>query len=275
MSQAVKNTEDIPGRVNDVLVSEYGEDQGRKVKGYVRTQSIRELFKYLDPDDIVRLKARRLVKDKTESFGRLQLPSIEGYTSLEEQLKRQFVIDYDRLEHGKFNWPEIRSIIEGEGFGDVAVERLVYKFESQQLYERLLNLLDDVYNYRETGASYFSQPFHADLSTSYPGHEHAREEVMQYNDQSLFKEMGWKIRTLDLDAIWSLDAWRNTKGKVLYDFTQRQIEDMAFNNGGGEQTYGAINSTIVYNAWRNSISPSAVSYKEWEWNEGEDWEQVQ
>lgn len=274
MSQAINKPEDIPQRIHDVLVNEYGEEQGRKVRGYVKTQSMRELFKYLDSDDIIRLKARRLVKDKTESFGRLQLPSIKDYTSLEEQLKRSFVIDYDRVEHGRFNWPEIRSVIEDEGFGDMAIERLVYKFDSQQLHDLLLNLLDDAVEYRETGSTYFNQPFHADLSTAYPGHEQAREQVTNYNDQSLFKELGWKVRTLDLNAIWSLDAWRNKGENVLYDFTQRQIEDMAFNNGLGEGTYGAINATVVYNAWRNSIGPGVVSHKEWEYTQGEDWEQV-
>lgn len=264
-TQTGVQTVDIPRMVHDALVDMGGDGQGRRVRGYAKTQSITEIFKYLDSDDIIRMEARRRVKDKTESFGRLSLPSVTEYTDMEEQLKREFRIDYDRLEHGKFNWSEVKNIIDTEGLKDVAVTHLVYKFESQALFEKLTELLKHIGLYDST---FFNQPFHAELSSKPPGHSNARQQVRDYNDEILFKRMGWKVRTLDLEAIWSLDAWKNAEN-------QRKIEEHAFNHiPDGIPQYGAVESPLVYGAWKNSLNPGVVDHKEWELTEEETWEQV-
>lgn len=264
----------VPELVHDALVDMEGDGQEQRVKGYVRTQSINEVFKYIDPDDVIRLEAKRLVKDKTESFGRLSLPSIKKYTSMEEQLRRSFVIDYDRVKHGKFNWPEIRKIIDEEGLGDVAVTNLVYRFESQELYERLGKLLNRVLDFSEDGGTFFNQPFHAELRSRAPGHSHARQEVRTYNEESIFVDLGWKVRTLDLDAIWSFDAWRN-EGMVNKSTSMRRVEELVFNHVSDEiPQYGAVNSPLVVNQWKKTFGPGVTNHKEWEWTEEGDWEQV-
>lgn len=273
--------QDIPQLVHETLVDDHDEPQEQRIKGYVRTQSIRELFKYLDADDVLHLEAQRLVKDKTESFGRLSLPSVREYTDMEEQLKRKFVIDYDRVEHGTFNWPEVRDFIEEESLRDVAVTRLVYRFESNDLHERLLTLLQETIDY--PGSTFFNQPFVAELWARKPGHSHARQEVRDYNDETVFTHLGWNVRTMDLEAIWSTDAWKD-EGKDVYTekaeevtrtLDQRDIEELVFNHVSSEGSrYGAVNSYLVYNTWKHTLSPGVVGHKEFEWTDDQHWEQT-
>lgn len=276
MSTEAVQASDIPDLVHDALISEHGESQEKRVKGYIRTQSIKELFKYLDPEDIIRLKGERQLKDKTESFGALLPPSVNEYLSQEELIKRRYFLNFDRLEHGVFNWPEVRTIIEDQDLKDIAVTHLVYRFEDQELHDRLLSLLDDVMDYSETGTTHFRQPFHAELKSRSPGASTARKEVRNYNDESLFSSLHWKIRTLDLEGIWSLDAWTG-EGKDIMGkgYGQREVEELAFNSASNDAPkYGAVNSTIIYNQWKKTLSPGLVDYKEWEWSGEQNWEQV-
>lgn len=276
MSSKAVEPEDIPELVHDALVDEHGEGQERRVKGYIRTQSIRELFKYLDPDDVVHLETRRRVTDKTESFG-VSLPgSVSQYIKKEELLKRRYRINYDRLEHGDLDWSEVESIIDGDDLSDMAVDRLVYRFEDQQLYDRLLSLLDAVMDYAQTGETHFNQPFHAELKARSPGASHAKDEVRNYHGEAMFGDHGWNVRTLDLDAIWSLDAWKregkHVMGKGVH---QRRVEELAFNSVSGDAPeYGAVNSNLVVNTWKKAFSPGVTGVKEWEWTEDLEWKQI-
>lgn len=264
----------LPGLVHDALVDMEGEGQEQRVKGYVRTQSINEVFKYIKPGSVIRLKAKRLIKDKTESFSRLSLPSVKEYTSLEEQLRRSFRIDYNVVDHGHFNWPEVKDIIEDEGLGDVAVTELVYRFENQQLYERLGKLLNHVLDFAEDGGTFFNQPFHAELRSRAPGHSKARQEVRTYNEDSIFVDLGWKVRTLDLDAIWSFDAWKN-EGMINKNTSQRKVEEYVFNHVNENMPqYGAVNSPLVVNLWKKTFGPGVTNHKEWEWSEEGEWMQI-
>ena len=43
---------EIPGRVNDVLMNEFSEEQQARVQGYFVSQSLRKLMEFLDPADI-------------------------------------------------------------------------------------------------------------------------------------------------------------------------------------------------------------------------------
>lgn len=268
--------EEVPDLVRDALVKKFGESQRKRVKGYAKTQSLKELFKYLDPDDVIQLKARRTVRDDNASFSHLSLPSVGQYIDMEEQLSRQVVIDFDRLKHGAFKWASVESLIDKEDFEDMAVERVVYRFENHDLYDLLLGLLDESVDYSSGGSTFFNQPFHAELSTTAPGTDEAGDAVRSYNDPSLFTDLGFNVRTLDLDAIWSLDAWKGSGGGVMGKGTsQRQMEELAFNNVESDAPmYGAINSTVAVNEWRKSLNPGVTGAKEFEWTEDGEWEQV-
>lgn len=267
---------DIEEAIHSTLVDQHGEGQTKRVKGYFFSQSLHELMKYLDSGDIMVLQGERDVKDKSESFGRLSLPSVSDYTSMEEQLKRQFVIDYDRRKHGQFNWPEVKKLVTDYGLTDIAVSKVVYRFTDDDLHGHLLSLLQEAVGY--SYESNFEQPFYAVLQSRPPGSDLARRKVRQYNDDSVFTDLGWQVRSMDLDAVWSHRAWTNDPNVVAGRHTQRGLEDLAFNHVSDDAPeYGAVNSNLVFTKWRRQFTngQNPTARKAWEWSEDGDWKRVQ
>lgn len=110
-----------------------------------------------------------------------------------------------------------------------------------------------------------------------------RRAVTQFHDDRYFKRggsddtpgLGWKKRTLDLDAVWSYRAFTESGGTPFYGMTMEDLEDLAINHTGEtDHEYGAINSPLVINKWRKEFSRGTTETKPFQWTEHGEWVRV-
>lgn len=270
MSQEVVKPENIPERIKEALVNQHGESQDRCVRGYVPSQSLQWLMDFLDNDQIQRLKAKRTVKDSTESFD-IFGHSLPTHVDAEEQLKREVVVDYDRSEHHDFEWQPVSDFLIDSGIDDLAVSKLVFRMDNEGLRDQLFAVLQDGIQYPSSYKAEFTDPFYFVMESRAPQTSKDYDMVDKVHEQGELKELGWNPRTLDLMSIWSHHAFTNS-GNQPMGVTQHEIEEYAFNQRENDSpVFGAVNSLLVVNKWRQQFSRGKTEKRVFDWEEKEGW----
>lgn len=274
---------EIPGRVNDILVNEFSDEQEARVRGYFVSQSLRKIMEFLDPDDIHSLTAKRRVNKSTDTI------PLDGefaeYTTVEASNTVHTQTAYRRdAHHTTFDWQGLEAWLDKQpDVHDLCISELVIRIENEALREHLYTVLNHATGFKDKGE--FLPPFFAVMRSQKPGEPAARRAVKEYHEPYYFKPaeqtdgdrrgMNWRVRTLDLMALWSLRAWTDSGNMPLYNLTMHDIEDLAINHVGSQTPeYGAINSKLVINKWRSKFSDGTSDFKRWEWIEQEGWVQV-
>lgn len=273
---------DLPERTQEHLRREYGVSQDRRVCGYFHSQSLRKILQHINAEDIIEVVGRRRVTSTSNELPNLGRGGYLDYTTLTDKRKLAVDLAYDRTECGRvFDAEGILELLDEEGsLYDIPVQKLVFRFENDQLHDQLTELLCDVANYDSLGV--FEQPFHAVMHGRAPGTRGAERQVRDYHNPRYFEKdgdgLGWQVRTLDLTAIWSLNAWTcrevigtdNDEKVTLHD-----LEDHAINHVADETpVFGAINTKLLVNKWRQKFSRGVTDTKSWEWDETGGWVRV-
>jgi hypothetical protein len=278
MSQQTTQIEDVPKRVYEALIDEFGDSQDRRMRGYVPSQSIQKLMGYLEPHQVQRVKAVRRVKDKSESFGMVGY-DLPNYVEAEEQLKRELILDYDRAKHKEFDWERLQEFLVESELKDIAVRKLVVRMENEQLRDHLFKLLQSGLNYPSSYKSEFTDPFYFVMKSKPAELDKDYRKIKDEHEDGYLKELGWQQRCLDLMGIWSHKAWTKSGCSPMADesgkVTQRDIEELAFNRlEDDEPVFGAVNSPLVINRWRTPFGRGTTDMRHFEWQEQNGWVRV-
>lgn len=275
--------DEIPTRVHQTLCDEFGDDQDRRHQGCFISQSLRELMGFLSPEQIMTLETTRNVTDESADMplpGRLQ-----NFTTATERIDRHISQRYDRAIHQRFPWGPMEDWLDDNPhIHDLPVTKVAFKLGStEQLHENLERLLESAIGFSNEGE--LAEPYYAVMSSESTSHEPAlRRAVTQFHDDRYFKKgdsdddtpgLGWKKRTLDLDAVWSYRSFAESGGTPFYGMTMRDMEDLAINHTGEtDHEYGAINSPLVINKWRKAFSRGTTETKPFKWTEHGEWVRV-
>ena len=270
MSQDAIKAEDIPERIKEALVNQHGESQDRCVRGYVPSQSLQWLMEFLDGEQIQRLKAKRTVKDDTQPFDIFN-QTLPSHVDAEEQVRREVVIDYDRSKHLGFDWEPVRDFLIDSGINDLAVSKLTFRMDNQGLRDQLFAVLRDGIQYPKSYKAEFTDPFYFVMESKAPQTSKDYDMVDKVHEEGELKELGWNPRTLDLMSIWSHHAFTKS-GNQPMGVTQYELEEYAFNQRESDSpVFGAVNSLLVVNKWRQQFSRGKTEKRVFDWQEQKGW----
>ena len=270
MSQDAIKAENIPERIKEALVNQHGESQDRCVRGYVPSQSLQWLMEFLDGEQIQRLKAKRTVKDDTQPFDIFN-QTLPSHVDAEEQVRREVVIDYDRSEHLGFDWEPVRDFLIDSGIDDLAVSKLTFRMDNQGLRDQLFAVLRDGIQYPKSYKAEFTDPFYFVMESKAPQTSKDYDMVDKVHEEGELKELGWNPRTLDLMSIWSHHAFTKS-GNQPMGVTQYELEEYAFNQRESDSpVFGAVNSLLVVNKWRQQFSRGKTEKRVFDWQEQKGW----
>lgn len=282
-------SEDFANWAKDVLEEDFNHEPDKKFVGYLASESLRKIMKHLSAEEVVYLNSRRRAEMSHQSL--LSNHSIAQYSNFTEILVKDFEIKYSRPKHNKFDYQEILSLLEShERIHDLAVNKMIIRFESDDLMDFFRKYLNSVGSSRGDLAHYVEKPFYAVMSSKEYGTKRVREKIDQQNPSFYFENpstsfkngkqgMGWQYRTLDLEAVWSHKAFIDDKTPVIgrrgEKWTAKDFESR-FINGQHENAreVGAINDRHVIQAWRNLFPTKLADFKEFKWDTEEGWQQV-
>lgn len=274
--------DEIPTRVHQTLCDEFGDDQDRRHKGCFISQSLRELMGFIAPEQVMTLETTRNVTDETSE---MPLPGrLKNFTTARERVDQHISQRYDHAIHQRFPWGPMEDWLDDNPhIHDLPVTKVAFELgDTKQLHENLERLLESAIGFSNQGE--LSEPYYAVMSSTSTSSEPAlRRAVTQFHDDRYFKKggdddtpgLGWKKRTLDLDAVWSYRAFAESGGTPFYGMTMRDVEDQAINHTGEtDHEYGAINSPLVINKWRKAFSRGTTETKPFKWTEHGEWIRV-
>jgi len=290
--------ESLPERTMEYLVSKYGESQDTRVVGVFPSQSLHRVRDNIDAGDIIRFDGkRRVVEDATREWDQQNqqpagfgMAGFRAYSDYKHESKECLSVSFDRTAvQAPFDESGLVEFLgENPDLYDIATNRLVIRFESDALYDKLLDILQEVAEFRDVGE--FEQPFHAEMKSRPAGTKGLRRSIRQRHHENYFQNhespasedddppgMGWNLRTLDLVAIWSHRAWTNPGNVVAVketgeNVTMYGLEDQVFNQVSSDRPqYGAVNSKLVVNKWNTAFDTDAADVKQWNWDENGEW----
>lgn len=269
------NVDEIPSAIHDTLVDEYGDSQKERVRGYFMSQSFRELMAFLDPEDIQELHASSQVTEESAAVG---VPKpIRDYAEGSSYTRRKLKLVYNRKKHPTLDPNAVIDWLnDNPEIYDLPVSRLVLQVRNDALYDHMLELLEQAIGFPDPGE--FEQPFFAVMESSKAEMPKVRRNVREYHEDFYFRNpsnqgesrsgLNWNVMSMDLKALWSYRAWSNSKNQPFSGYTMHDIEDLAVNHvGSSTPEYGAINSKLVVNKWRQEFSRGTTDLKKWEWED--------
>jgi hypothetical protein len=264
--------EQVPQLVFEALVDEFGEEQQTKHRGYVVTQSLTELMNYLDPDNVVRVRATADITNKDETVkGPLPPGNARHCVDVRERLVTTIRLNYDRGKHGAFPWQDICEHFgkETSAVSDLAVRELVIRREADELRDHLRNVLSTAVGLADR--KYLRSPFFFKMG-SRPAKNRERKQVKSYNDEAFLARAGYRV--LELEQMYSLRAMQDKSDPVM-GVTPQELEDLAFNfSDDDEQSFGALYSQLAINKCRQAFSRSVLDKTRMRWTEQETWERA-
>lgn len=272
MTQAT-TVDEIPAAVHETLVDEYGDSQEERVRGYFMSQSFRELMSFVDTEDIQQLHAGSQVTDESAAIAAPQ--PIREYAEGSSYTRRKLKLVYNRKDHGEFDADTIIDWLDDNSrIYDLPVSRLVLQIRNDALYEHLLTLLENAIGFPDPGE--FEQPFFAVMESEKADMPKVRRNVREYHEDFYFRNpsenggqrsgLNWNVMSMDLKALWSYRAWTGSGNQPFSGYTMHDVEDLAVNHvGQSTPEYGAINSKLVVNKWREAFSRGTTDLKRWEW----------
>jgi len=261
--------EQVPQLVFRALVDEFGESQQRKYKGFVATQSLRNLLDYLQAEQIVDMTATADVQDAEESFKAPAPPGNARHCiDTQEKLITSVALDYSRSKHGALPWADIQAFLDMETtpVDDLAVRSLTLRVESEQLESQLRRVLSAALNLADK--KYLQQPFFFAMRSRLAQNKE-RAAVKEHNDEEFLKRVGYRV--LELRSMYSLRA-KQDKADPVMGVTPRDLEDLALNyEDDASRQFGALYSKLIINKWRAAFSRSLADTTMFRWSEDGTW----
>lgn len=209
--------------------------------------------------------------------------------------RKQFELEFDRSEDGKFPWTDVRSTLgQPSTIYDLPIRHLVVRFENEEFEQEWREAIESAIEVDDFPMEWIESPFFAVLESAEPGDSDARDRVREPHEDFYFKPMfeaaedyegmDWSVRTLDLSAIWSYQGFVNRPQPILtshvgdkqYDWTPRRIERYLMNFFDPSKNYtGVIRDSDWAGLWRRVYSRDVTSTKVFEWEEDEEWVQTE
>ncbi|WP_229111088.1 hypothetical protein [Halapricum desulfuricans] len=294
-------TDDVPYKALKPLVTDKFIDKRQKkenTKRYVPysfTQGLRKAMAHLNADNIQQLDANRSFNTERESIDSILSSDVSDIMEGDVVKRKQFELEFDRAEDGDFPWLDIQSVLgQSSTVYDLPVRRLVVRFEDDEFENEWRDAIREALDMNNPPLSWIESPFYAVLESSDPGEGDARDRVREVHEDFYFKPMfeaeadyegmDWPIRTLDLQSVWSYQAFINRaqaihtvrKDDRQYDWTPRKLEKYIMNYFQPSEDYtGVIRSSDFAGLWRRVYSRDITSTKVFEWEEDEEWVQTE
>ena len=290
---------DLPKRalksiVTDAFWREQTDTSTRRYVPYSFTQGLRKLMGHNSPDNIQELDANRSFNSGRESLTSVVDSDVSDIFEGEEVTRKQFDLEYNRGSDGEFEWSELRSLFGQPGvIYDLPVRHVVIRIVNEELEERWISALEEAISIDDFPTEWIEPPFFAVLESADPGDSDARSNVKELHEEFYYKPkfrveenhdgMDWQLRTLDLQSIWSYQAFVNRSEPILttrvedrqFDWTPRRIENYLLNYFDSEDDYtGILRDSDFVNLWRRVYSRDVTSTKEFAWEEEEEWVQT-
>lgn len=270
-NQPVVQREEVPRLVFDTLADEYGESQNQRWKGYVATQSLTELMGYLEPDDVISMRATSDITNKDETVkGAIPTDNLTAACfDINEKLVTNIRFNFRRNDVGTFPWDGIKEFLDDPlcPVSDLAVRELTFKISDDELRDHLRKVMSIGINLHDT--KYLQNPFFVEMS-SRKAESRERDQVRSETDDSFLQRVGYRV--LKIDNMHSYRAHRGESDPVM-GVTPEELEDLAFNyNTKHERKCGLLYSKLAINKLRRAFSRSAMDTKMQTWTEQEIWE---
>jgi len=268
---SVVHAEDVPELVYQGLVDEFGESQDRKIQGYVCSQSLRKLMEYLEPDEVVGVRAIADVRNGEETVAGMTPPGDAKYCiDTTEYLKTTVELDFDYGRDGRFPWSDILEFLDGAcDVDDLAIRSLTVRQDNETLRNHLRRVLSKTIGLHDT--KYLKSPFFFHMrSRQAKGND--RDRVKTHNDTEFLKRVGYRV--LDLNSVYSLRAQQSKTDPVM-GVKPRELEDLALNFSEEDtKRFGATYSNLVVNKWRQSFSRTIAENRIYQWSDSGTWERA-
>lgn len=267
--QSTVQAEQVPQMVFRTLVDEFGESQQRKYKGFVATQSLRNLMDHLQTDQVVDIYAEADISSKDETVKGPTPPGAAKHCiEAQEQLKTWVELNYDLGKHGAFPWPDVVEYLNRATtpVDDLAVRSLTIRLENEQLQNHLRRVLSASIDLGDK--KYLKQPFFFTMQSRL-AQDKERDAVKKHNDEQFLKRVGYRV--LELQDMYSLRAMKDKSDPVM-GVTPRELEDLALNYEDAEsKSFGALYSKLIINKWRAAFTRSLAGTTMFRWSEDGTW----
>lgn len=284
--------------VRDLVTKKFFDQQSdentRRFQPYAFTQGLKKSMQYLSADDVQELNATREFRTGQQDIPVVANSNVSGVFTGEKTSGRDFFLEYDRVENGGFPWKDIQNVLgQPSTIHDIPVRKIVVRFDDEEFESEWRSKLEDAINVSNPSLEWVESPFFAVLSSTDPGQGVHRENVRGAHEDFYYKPdspqtskndgFPWSIATLDLDAVWSFEAWKGNKDTKFtsrgesgsVDWNARKIEKYLMNYFHPESQYaGAMYMGNFVGKWRSAFSRQATSTKVYQWEGDEEWTQL-
>lgn len=276
--------------VTDEFFDQQNDTETRRFVPYSFTQGLRKAMAHIDPEDIQELEANRSFNTDREKIDAVVSSPISDIFDGEFLTRKQFDLDFDKAEGDIFPWADVQDILGSKTVYDLPVRHLVVQFEHEEFEQEWQETIESAIDQDVVPTSWVDSQFYAVLESAKPEDSDARENVRDHHEEFYFKPkfeseedyegMDWQVRTLDLQSVWSHQAFVNRSEPLLtqhfgdrqLDWTARRLERFIMNYFAPDENYtGVLRNNEFASLWRRVYSRDVTSIKRFEWEEGEEW----
>jgi hypothetical protein len=269
MSSTV-DPEDVPRLMFDTLCNEYTQDPSKKYYSYVLTQSLRRIMSYLNPDQVISMRADAYQKDKEESFKTKAFPNdAHRFITVSEDLVQNVELRFDASKHGTFPWDSVKAGLDSpDVVDDIAIRELVVRVDSPELQRHSRDVMQEALGLNDR--QYLQSPFFFSMTSRPVRTERERRLVQDKNEDEFLNDKGHRV--LENQSVYSFRA-QTDKGDQPLGVSPRELEDLAFNYSADDtRSYGVLYSMLFINKWRTAFSQSMGETDLASWTEEGIWE---
>jgi hypothetical protein len=270
MSSQTVDPADVADLMFQTLCDEYSQDPTKKYYSYVTTQSLRKIMSYLNPDQVISMRAKTYSKDKEESFKSKPFPGDAGkFMSVNENIVQNVDLRFEASQHGSFPWEDVKAGLDSPDLvDDIALNNLVVRIDSPELQRHSRDVMEEALGLNDR--QYLQSPFFFEMSSRQVNSETERRLVKDNNDEDFLNAKGHRV--LENQSVFSFRA-QTDKGDQPLGVSPRELEDLAFNFSAYDtQSYGALYSMLFINKWRSAFSRSIAETTRASWTEEGTWE---